>query len=870
MATTISQIKTHPVILSVVQDLATKELDKQQIPFFKNDFEEFFTKYPTLQQVKKPDGKIAHPFSIHHFPHLTLEMCRELRAYVEQHRERILSTKSSIMKEMKGMYEFLTPDILSTESMDTTEIQQFDIDHEEALEYPFIKKIMLKNPPYYNSLRYGFPKIPVKVRNMPPHHQNRLTHKNANGDCALELLCGQNSYRDTSTPIFNMQNEIPEIDYEELIAEFPQMRCRNLDETMAKGEPTQSQTPKTPIVLPPSNEIVPYILDHLDTTRANDYKKWFAVLCSIYNCFEDKEEACKVAQTWSKKSSKYSDAKWTGYGKDRQMFLRLYDSRNGFHTLRYYLKQDNIEIYKEIFRTKASTIEANPYISRLEKNMIFKFSEKTVADLFAHLPISKNYIFCDEFFEFNGVLYQPELSLGHRIYEMIEPILTNYLCDLEKDDKDDKKIYKDLQKYVKDIGKTSFLNGVKKQLKYYLKDKDFKNKLDTNLNVLAFDDCVYDLSIQNFRLSTPQDLISKSVGYNRPKSNLEIRKELQQFFKSMFEEQDVYDYMRALNACCLFRGNVNNLFPIWTGRGSNGKSSFMNLKQRALGGYSITLPVSVLTTTVKNHATSDLPMTRGCRHVRCDEPTAKIRIQSNTIKVMTGGDPITCRGLYKESITFTVSAVFELLSNAMPLMDCYDYAVGRRLAPIPYTKQFLNSQTKEPYDASNKNHRFRDETLKDKLEMEAYYKEYLLMMLDDYLEFFVKKEVMPTAPPSIVNTALQYEEDNTESQDISGWFHSTYAFVEKEEYEKDILNCRKRYGKSMRQILVDYRRDTKDSNMDDRQFQLAFRELEGYQNALKYKNSVIYYLVKSKGYEEEEHQTQPSYHMQTSSKTVPL
>lgn len=854
MATTIAEIKTYPVLLSVVRDISTGELDKQQIPFFKNDFKEFYKKYPILENVKKPDGTEAKPFSIHHFAHLTLEMCKDLRTYVQTNRNKILKTKEGIIKKLKEMYEFLSPDLLSTESMDTSEIQQLDVDREAILNHPFLQKIMLKNPPYYLSSRYKLPKIFVKIRNMPPNHLNRLTHKNENGESVLELLCGQNSYRDMMTPIENTDNPIPEIEFEELIQHFPDMYDKHDKHDKHDKDddvlPKMKEVETKQVNLPPSTEIVDFILENLNPERAKDYKKWFAVLCAIYNCFDDKEVACKKAQEWSKKSPKYSEAKWAKYGKDREMFLRLYNSRNAFHTLRFYLKQDNPELYKQIFPATASTLETNPYISKLEKNMIFKFSQKTVADLFASMPIAKNYVYCNEFYEFNGVLYEKETSLTHRIYEMIEPILTNFVCDLEKEEKEDKAIYKNVNKYIKDLGQRTFLNGVKKLLEYHLQDNNFNDRLDTDLNLLAFDDCVYDLTIKDFRPSTPNDYVSKSVGYNRPKLNPTIRKELEDCFHSLFDEKEVYDYMRALNATCLFRGNVNSLFPIWTGRGSNGKSTFMNLKQKALGKYSYTLPVSTLTSEVKNHGTSDFPKIRGCRHVRVDEPKKTSRILSNTIKVMTGGDPITCRGMFKESITFTVSAVFELLSNAMPLMDSYDFAVGRRLAPIPYTKQFLNETTKEVYDKNNKNHRYRDDNLKAKLETPEYYQQYILMMLDDYLEFFKDNEVMPTAPSVIKNTALQYEEDNTESQDISGWFHSTFEFVSQEEYEKDEKNCRKKYGKTMKQLLCDYRRDTKD-HMDEREFQISFRELDGFDKVIKYKNSVMCYLIKFK--EDEQH-----------------
>jgi len=49
-----------------------------------------------------------------------------------------------------------------------------------------------------------------------------------------------------------------------------------------------------------------------------------------------------------------------------------------------------------------------------------------------------------------------------------------------------------------------------------VQDPEFEAMLDTDVNLLGFDDGIYDLSVGKFRAGNPCDHLTKSVGYKYP------------------------------------------------------------------------------------------------------------------------------------------------------------------------------------------------------------------------------------------------------------------------------------------------------------------------------------------------------------------
>ncbi|KAL3153683.1 hypothetical protein ABBQ32_013283 [Trebouxia sp. C0010 RCD-2024] len=112
-------------------------------------------------------------------------------------------------------------------------------------------------------------------------------------------------------------------------------------------------------------------------------------------------------------------------------------------------------------------------------------------------------------------------------------------------------------------------------------------QLDTNLDLLAFKDGVYDLSAGNFRKGRPDDMLSVCVPYNFPTHDPQRRQGLSTFLSQIKPEDDERQYLVDQLSQCLSGRIKKQLVHILAGPlAGNGKSTLFSLISLAFGDYS--------------------------------------------------------------------------------------------------------------------------------------------------------------------------------------------------------------------------------------------------------------------------------------------
>ncbi|KAJ3081705.1 hypothetical protein HK102_002181 [Quaeritorhiza haematococci] len=112
--------------------------------------------------------------------------------------------------------------------------------------------------------------------------------------------------------------------------------------------------------------------------------------------------------------------------------------------------------------------------------------------------------------------------------------------------------------------------------------EDFVKSLDTNKDLLAFNNRVYDLGWGLFREGRPEDNISKSVGYHY-KDCPEHRAEVEDFFAKLFPDQELREYVFWYLASCLSGYTRDQMIIFGHGSGQNRKSKLLALMKETLG-----------------------------------------------------------------------------------------------------------------------------------------------------------------------------------------------------------------------------------------------------------------------------------------------
>ena len=145
---------------------------------------------------------------------------------------------------------------------------------------------------------------------------------------------------------------------------------------------------------------------------------------------------------------------------------------------------------------------------------------------------------------------------------------------------------------------------------------------------------------------------------------------------------------------------------ILIGTGANGKSTLLKVLQHIFGRYAGTIPMTTLMEQrFGSQQTNDLAYLVGKRLVVGSEGERGQKLAEGKIKLMTGGDRIVCRCMYKDYFEFDPQFKLWLATNDLPTISGMDDAIWRRIYVIEFPVSFAPEQ--------------QDKTLGDRLIQEA-------------------------------------------------------------------------------------------------------------------------------------------------------
>jgi putative DNA primase/helicase len=145
----------------------------------------------------------------------------------------------------------------------------------------------------------------------------------------------------------------------------------------------------------------------------------------------------------------------------------------------------------------------------------------------------------------------------------------------------------------------------------------------------------------------------------------------------------------------LFDGNPDAVFGVFFGSGRNGKSVTYEIIQRILGTYAVSINPSCLMDGGGNAGSDRMKMIKA-RLIVASEPgdSAKGRCTLDTgfIKSCSGGDTLSARHLYCESINFKVEGLTLLITNVLPQIRDPSVAIWDRIWCVPFNHYFKKEE----------------------------------------------------------------------------------------------------------------------------------------------------------------------------------
>ena len=126
------------------------------------------------------------------------------------------------------------------------------------------------------------------------------------------------------------------------------------------------------------------------------------------------------------------------------------------------------------------------------------------------------------------------------------------------------------------------------------------------------------------------------------------------------------------------------------GRGSNGKSTFLETIVRMMGSYYHRAPQSLYSKSRNGvQSPNDLAHLKGARFVVCGETERGVSLAESQIKDITGGESVTGCLKYKEPFVFRPECKLWFAGNHAPKVAGSDDGIWRRTHLIPFERQFI-------------------------------------------------------------------------------------------------------------------------------------------------------------------------------------
>ena len=332
------------------------------------------------------------------------------------------------------------------------------------------------------------------------------------------------------------------------------------------------------------------------------------------------------------------------------------------------------------------------------------------------------------------------------------------------------------------LKKTTTKNNIMKECQELFWDKDFYNKLDKNSYLLGCTNCVIDFKEKTHRCGKHDDYISKSTNLNYKsldyykKNKPNIVKEINDFMNQLFPDikqentgqvdSSLRRYMWEHLASTLLGTNENQTFNIYNGSGANGKSKLVELMGMVLGEYKGTVPISLVTQKRSNigGTSSEIYNLIGTRYAVMQEPSKNDSINEGIVKELTGGDPLQCRALFKDSVTFIPQFKLVVCTNCMFDVKSNDDGTWRRLRKVDFLSKFTAKPYKDPkFPAEEYKYQFKiDQKLDEK------FKSWAPVMLSMLVDIAFETQGRVVDVDLVMESTNKYRQD----QDILLEFHN--------------------------------------------------------------------------------------------------
>jgi P4 family phage/plasmid primase-like protien len=201
------------------------------------------------------------------------------------------------------------------------------------------------------------------------------------------------------------------------------------------------------------------------------------------------------------------------------------------------------------------------------------------------------------------------------------------------------------------------------------------------------------------------------------------------------KEEDL-KYLQKILGYCLTGHIDSRVYFILFGKGCNGKTVLLNLMSKILcEQYQAVSKCVFINSNANKTGGSEVLQLKDCRMATFSETNANDELNEAIIKMISGNDSITARGLYREPMTFIPLCKLVLCTNFKPDFNANDKANVDRVRLVPLNARFVENPSKQ-------NEYLRINGI-DKIIEKEYLNEFFSWCVDGAIEYYKNPEFNP-------------------------------------------------------------------------------------------------------------------------------
>jgi P4 family phage/plasmid primase-like protien len=369
------------------------------------------------------------------------------------------------------------------------------------------------------------------------------------------------------------------------------------------------------------------------------------------------------------------------------------------------------------------------------------------------------FVYSDGWWWYNGVRWiydEGAEKLTLMIINDFTDKYKNYKATLDPKDEKVKKV----DNILKKLSSHTYIKKLIGMAQAYMYDPNMKECRDSDPTLIGLENGVIEVRGNVlFRESKPEDYITKSTqnSWIELNWNSDVVVECMNWFKQLFPEYDLREYVLKVLASCLKYGNKEKAMYIMYGEKDCSKSTVKKLLEKTLGDYTHTFPTTLFTSkpSASSSPNPEMAHSKGSLISFIQEPNATDKIRDGLVKMLTGNDTFFARFLHDNGSKINPTFKLFLMCNKIPIIPSSDDAIKERLVIIPFQSKWVYNAP-DNIEEQYRLRRFKlDPEFENKLPRLA---NAMLWIMVQYYDKYIKDGL---TKPDIINKLIdQYWEEN--------------------------------------------------------------------------------------------------------------